>query len=192
MPRRSVTDTAKTHQRILKHASHEFRSRGSAVGIADLMKDLGLTKGGFYRHFDSKDDLFVDAITLSFQETGERLEQIAEKAPDGQARTAIINAYLSQDHLDHPETWCTLPSLAPEIGRMPMAVRKRLDSTMLLYAERLSKYMKGETPQERRQNFMLLFSGMAGALALVRSFGEPELKQRALDLAREHYLKIFA
>lgn len=192
MPRRSATETAKTRQRILKHASHEFRARGTSVGIGDLMHELGLTKGGFYRHFGSKDDLFVDAIALSFQETSDRFEGIAEAAPRGQARAAIINAYLSQEHLDHPEAWCTLPSLSPEIGRMSVSVRKRLDSTMLLYAERISKYMKGDTPQERRQTFMLLFSGMAGTIALVRSFGDPDLQKRALDLARAHYLSAYA
>ena len=191
MPKRSAADKAKTHQQILKHAAREFRLRGSSVGIADVMKDLGLTHGGFYRHFASKDDLFVDAVSLSFQEIGERLERAAEEAPEGKAAQAIISTYLSAEHLKHPETWCALASLAPEIARMPAATRKRLDSAMMLYMERIAKFMKGRNAQEKRANFLLLFSGMAGAIAMIRSLGEPEMKEQALSLALQHYLQLF-
>ena len=191
MPKRSVADKAKTHEQILKHASREFRRRGSAVGIADVMKELGLTHGGFYRHFSSKDDLFVDAVTLSFKEIGDRLERVAENAPPGHAAEAVIAAYLSAEHLKHPETWCALASLAPEIARMSAATRKRLDAATMLYMERISKFMKGHSVQEQRENFILLFSGMAGAIAIIRSLGDPALREQALALARKHYLQLF-
>ena len=191
MPRRSAADKEKTHQQILRHASHEFRSRGSAVGIADVMKELGLTHGGFYRHFGSKDDLFVDAIALSFREVGDRLERAAEAAPEGDQTAAIITAYLSKQHLKEPETWCALASLAPDIARMPAPIRKRMDAATLLYMERMSKYMRGADAQERRKNFLLLFSGMAGAIAVIRSLGDAGMRDQALSLARDHYLQIF-
>lgn len=191
MPRRSADDKEKTHRQILHHAAKEFRARGSAVGIADVMKDLGLTKGGFYRHFDSKDDLFVEAVSLSFKEVGDKLEQVAEASPENSA-AAIIKAYLSTEHLRHPETWCALASLAPEIGRMPAKVRKRLDGASILYMERLSKFMHGADAEERRKNFLLLFSGMAGAIAVIRTLSDLEMRDQILAMTREHYLKMFA
>ena len=192
MPRRSAADKEKTHQQILRHASREFRSRGSAVGIADVMKELGLTHGGFYRHFGSKDDLFVDAIALSFREVGDRLERAAEAAPQGEQTAAIITAYLSKQHLKEPETWCALASLAPDIARMPAPIRKRMDAATMLYMERMSKYMRGADAQEKRKNFLLLFSGMAGAIAVIRSLGDPGMRDQALSLARDHYLQTFS
>ena len=191
MPRRSAADKAKTHEKILSHASREFRARGSSVGIADVMKEIGLTQGGFYRHFESKDELFIDAIALSFRELGDRLERVAESVPYEKAPEAIIDAYLSMDHVRHPETWCALASLAPDIGRMPVAVRKRIDSATMWYMERMSKYMKGADAQEKRHNFILLFSGMAGSVALIRSLGDPGMKEQALKLARSHYVRVF-
>ena len=191
MPRRSAADKAKTHEKILSHASRAFRSRGSAVGIADMLKDIGLTQGGFYRHFGSKDELFVDAIALSFRELGDRLERVAEAVPMEKAAEAIIDAYLSMDHVRHPETWCALASLAPDIGRMPASVRKRIDGATMWYMERMSKYMKGRNPEEKRHNFILLFSGMAGSVALIRSLGDAGMKEQALALARSHYVSVF-
>ncbi len=192
MARRSAAEKEKTHQQILRHASREFRARGSAVGIADVMKELGLTQGGFYRHFNSKDDMFIDAVAISFAEVGDRLEKAAEAAEPGHRVEAIVDAYLSKDHLSHPETWCALASLAPEIGRMPVAVRKRIDSATQLYMERMSKYMPGSSAQEQRKNFFLLFSGMVGAIALIRSLGDAGMREGALQLAREHHLEVFA
>ena len=191
MPRRSVADTAKTHEKILTHASRQFRARGSSVGIADVMKEIGLTQGGFYRHFASKDELFIDAIALSFRELGDRLERVAESVPSEKAATAIIDAYLSMDHVRHPETWCALASLAPDIGRMPASVRKRIDNATMWYMERMSKYMKGADAQQKRHNFILLFSGMAGSVALIRSLGDAGMKEQALALARSHYVSVF-
>ena len=192
MPRRSAADKEKTHRQIVQRAAQEFRAHGSAVSIGDVMKDLGMTQGGFYRHFGSKDDLFVEAIEVSFQQVGDRLEQTAERAEPSQRVRAIIEDYLSTDHLQHPEAWCALASLSPEIGRMPAAVRKRIDAATMLYMERMSKYLAGANPQEKRHNFMLLFSGMAGAIAVIRSLGNPEMQAGALKLARAHYLKLFA
>ena len=81
MAKRSVAEKAETHEKILRHASRAFRARGSTVGIGDLMKDLGLTNGGFYKHFASKDHLFVDAVVESLRQSGERFESIAERSP---------------------------------------------------------------------------------------------------------------
>ena len=156
------------------------------------MKELGLTRGGFYRHFASKDELLVEAISLSLIDVGDRLEAVAERAPNGKKLEAIITAYLSAEHLLHPETWCALAAMAPDIGRQSLPVRKKLDISLRLYMERMAKYMPGANAQEQRKTFILLFSGMAGVIAMVRAFGDQGMRDQVLGLARDYYLKTFA
>jgi TetR/AcrR family transcriptional repressor of nem operon len=192
MARRSAADKAETHERIIERASRAFREYGSGVGIGEVMKDLGLTHGGFYRHFESKDDLLVEAIARSLDEVTERFIKIAEAAPPGKALEAIITAYLSAEHLRHPETWCALATLAPDIGRQPAAVRKRVDAALQRYMGRMAKYMPGATEDERRRTFVILFSGMSGAMALTRACGDKDMRERVLATTRDYYLATFA
>jgi TetR/AcrR family transcriptional repressor of nem operon len=192
MPRRSAEAKAQTHAQILQHASQVFRARGSGVGIGDVMKDLGLTAGGFYRHFESKDDLFVKAVSASLIEIAERLERVALKAPKGRELEAVISAYLSPEHLRHPEAWCALATLAPDVSRLPSAVRRRLDGAMELYQGKLARFMPGADDSERGQQFLILFSGMAGAIAMLRVLGDKVMREQALAMTRNYYLTTFA
>ncbi len=192
MARRSAADKAETHERIIERASRAFREYGSGVGIGDVMKGLGLTHGGFYRHFESKEDLLVQAIARSLDEVTERFDKIAEAAAPGKALEAIITAYLSAEHLRHPETWCALATLAPDIGRQPAAIRKRVDASLQRYMGRMARYMPGATEDERRRNFVILFSGMSGAMALTRACGDKDMRERVLSTTREYYLSTFA
>ena len=192
MAKRSAAAKAETHEQILQHASQAFRAQGSGVGIDEVMKELGLTRGGFYRHFDNKEELLIEAVALSLREIADRLERVAEKAEEGKQLEAIITAYLSSEHLLHPETWCALAALAPDIARQPCSVRKRLESAMQSYMDKMAKYMPGANAQEQRANFLLLFSGMAGAIAMIRTFGDEGMRTQILQLTRDYYLKTFA
>ena len=99
--RRSREDKAETHRRIVDAAARLFRARGIAeVSVADVMEAVGMTVGGFYRHFDSKEDLVAAAIERA------SLETVARGAK--QAPTARVAAYLSMDHRDHPEGGCPI------------------------------------------------------------------------------------
>jgi TetR/AcrR family transcriptional regulator, transcriptional repressor for nem operon len=192
MPKRSAAEKAETHEKILQHASQAFRAGGSGVGIGEVMKELGLTHGGFYRHFENKDDLLVEAITLALNEISDRLERVAEKAEKGRQLESIITAYLSSEHLLHPETWCALATLAPDIGRQSVDVRKKLDAALQSYMEKMSRYMPGKTQQEQRDTFLILFSGMAGAMAMTRAVGDKAMREYMLSLTRKYYLETFA
>jgi TetR/AcrR family transcriptional repressor of nem operon len=192
MARRTAAEKADTHTRIVKQAARDFRVHGSNVGIAELMDEVGLTHGGFYRHFDRKEDLLVEAISLALHEIAERLVRAAEDAEPGRERAAIIAAYLSPEHLAHPETWCALAALAGDLGRLPLAVRKRLDAAMYSYMERLAPYMQGASDEQRRGSFIVLFSGMAGAIAMIRTLGDKHMRETALIMVRDYYLKAFA
>ena len=192
MPRRSAAEKAETHERILKHAARAFRGEGTAVGIGDVMRELGLTHGGFYRHFESKEDLLVDAVSLALDEIADRLTRVAETAEPGRELAAIITAYLSPEHLQHPETWCALAALGSELGRLPVPVRKRLDGAMMRYMARLAPYLPGRTDDERRATFFVLFSAMAGAIAMIRAIGDRGAREQMLARVRDYYLATFA
>ena len=192
MARRSAAGKAETHEKIVQRAAEIFRAHGSSVGIGDVMKELGLTHGGFYRHFASKDELLIAAVAQGFLEMADRLERVAAKAAPGKELAAIISAYLSPEHLRHPESWCVLATLAPELGRLPAGVRKRLDHAMQQYMQRLSRFTPGANDAERSQSFLILFSGMAGAIAMARALGDKESRDRVIGLSRDYYLRAFA
>src|SRR6266851_1113759 len=100
---------AETHEKILAAAARSFREHGSDVnGIGQVMKELGLTKGGFYRHFDSKGDLYAAAVARSFEEMGNWMVAVAKAAPKGQELRAIIENYLSVENVNAPGTGCAL------------------------------------------------------------------------------------
>lgn len=192
MARRTAAEKAGTHAQIVKQAAKLFLERGSGVGIADVMEDAGLTHGGFYRHFENKDDLIVEAVSLSLTELSERLVRAAERAQAGRELEAIISTYLSPEHLAHPESWCALAALAGDLGRLPARARKRLDATLAQYMQRLIGYMPGSSAEEKQRNFLVLISGMAGAVAMLRALGDKTMREAALSTVRDYYLKTFA
>ena len=97
----------------------------------------------------------MEAIARSLDEVAERFDRIAQAAAPGKALEAIINAYLSAEHLRHPETWCALATLAPDIGRQPAAVRKRVDGALQRYMGRMAKYLPA--PARRSAERISLF-----------------------------------
>jgi len=184
---------AETHEKILAAAARSFREHGSeSNGIARLMKELGLTHGGFYRHFNSKDELFAEALSLSFMELGDKLTAAAEAAPKGQELRAIIERYLSFEHLDDPGTGCVIAALGSEISRQSIEVRLRINDAMQAYRERMLRYLPGRSAAEKRGQFFVLFPGMAGVLATARAVVDPERRREILAAARSFYLNAFA
>lgn len=184
---------ADTREKILSTAARSFREHGSELnGIGRVMKELGLTKGGFYRHFESKGDLYAAAVGRAFEEQGNRLVAVAEAAPKGAGLRAVIQHYLSPKHLSAPGAGCPLAALAAEIARQPLAVRKRIHHSMSAYCERMLPYIPGATVEEKRSRAFILFSGMAGALIAARAIADSQARERALVAARSFYVETFA
>jgi TetR/AcrR family transcriptional regulator, transcriptional repressor for nem operon len=167
--RYSLEHKARNHERILSVAARSFREHGGDTsGIGTVMSKVGLKKGGFYRHFKSKDDLFVEAVARALEETGRSMEELAKSAPEGQGLRAIIERYLSVGHADSPGSGCVRAALGPELARKPVAVRRRIEVLLRAYRERLAPFMPGKTLEKRVENCGLLFSSMAGVLMMVR------------------------
>jgi TetR/AcrR family transcriptional repressor of nem operon len=191
--RYSSEHKAQNHENILSAASRSFRERGGdSSGIGSVMKKVGLKKGGFYRHFKSKDDLFVEAVARALDETGRGLVEVAKSAPDGQALRAIIKRYLSTGHLNSPGTGCVRATLGPELARKPVAVRRKIEALLEAYRERFLPFVPGQTREEKQAKIRLLFPSMAGVLMMARVISSPERREQILMEARDFFIKCFA
>ena len=181
-----------TRERIVRTASRRFRGKGEGnVAIADLMQELKLTHGGFYRHFASKEDLFAESIGKAFEEAAAGMRRRLKDARSGSELKLVIETYLSPEHCEHTAEGCPLAALATEVARHPRAVRSRFDKAVENLSDRLSKFIKGSTEDEKHRNVAVLFSGMAGALNLARAVADDETRQRILQDARDFYIRSF-
>jgi TetR/AcrR family transcriptional repressor of nem operon len=178
--RYSQDHKAQTYQRIVKEASARFRRDGiAATGLQPLMKALGLTHGGFYAHFKSKDELVETALQDARDEVNARtIEAFAQEDP----LAAFIDLYLSPAHRQNPDIGCPLPTMAAELGQRgePSAIA---DEAIEAHLKRLSTALAG--PDADTQSIMMLTS-MVGALLLSRSVQNPELSDQILNTVRTH------
>ena len=178
-----------TRERIVRAAARRFRSRGGeGAGIGDLMRDLHLTHGGFYRHFDSKESLFAEAFEQSLRELGDRAVDAIEHAPRGDGLKTLIDTYLDIAHCDDVAGGCPVAALAAEIARRPRNSRVRFLQALRSHITRMERYIPGASDQERRQKTIALFTGMAGTLALARAFPDEKDRRAILDGAKAFYL----
>lgn len=183
---------ARTHRRIVKNAARRFRAEGlSGPGVATVMKASGLTVGGFYKHFRSKDELLVEAIEEGFLEHGEKVLVALQNLPPAERWKAIVRRYLSSEHCEHPELGCPIAALAPEIARAAPAVRKRIAALMKARRERVMQFMPGSTAAERERSFNIIFPAMAGAMAVARILPDPAEREKILNALRDHLLASF-
>ena len=191
--RYSAEHKSQNHENILSVAARSFREHGSdSSGIGTVMKQVGLTKGGFYRHFKSKDDLFVEAVARAFDEMGSGMVKVAESAPEGQALRAMIEHYLSPRHANSPGMGCVFAALGPEVARKPLSVRKRIEVSREAYRELLLPFIPGQTQEEKVAKYQLLFPSMAGVLTAVRLTQSPQKREQMLEEARKFFIQSFA
>jgi TetR/AcrR family transcriptional repressor of nem operon len=181
-----------THERLVQTAAQQFRARGSAgVSIAELMEDLQLTHGGFYRHFASKDDLYARALDFSFAQTASTMTQAAQEVERATALQAVIERYLSLEHCANPADGCPVAALSAEMTHQPERVRAAFDQGLHAYIERLAFLLPGTTVEERQRNALALFSGMAGALMVARAVTDGVLQTTILEAARALYTRVY-
>lgn len=181
-----------THNTIVRDASRRFRSEGVATpGVASIMRDAGLTHGGFYKHFAGREDLLAQSLVEAFRDWTARLIETATQAPAGTAWKVLIKEYLGHDHVNHPETGCPLAALAPELSRTDPEIRKQIAGAMKSYRDALVPYMPGRRPADREQAFYIIFSTMLGAVEISRLLPNREVREQILTSTREHLLKSF-
>jgi TetR/AcrR family transcriptional repressor of nem operon len=170
----------RTRASIVDAASQAFRSRGiDQVSVGEVMAAAGLTHGGFYAHFDSKDELVAEVCASVLLEAARKKRTLPE----------FIRSYLSRAHRDGPETGCGLPALGGEIGRHTPATRGRFTEAAQTYVDRVAEMLpEGTDPDDA----WALFAGMAGTIMLSRAVDDRELSDRILLAGRRVFGRAFA
>lgn len=182
--RYSPDQKEKTHQRIVDEAARQFREKGvSNTGLQPLMKALGLTHGGFYAHFRSKDDLVESAL----QEVARQMDEETARVHDtGTPLATLISRYLSRPHRDTPGQGCALPTVSAELGQLgkPSQTTDRIVNDRLKLIE---DELGHDQPGDRS---IMILSAMVGGLQLARSVNDPALSDRILRATREQLLTL--
>jgi TetR/AcrR family transcriptional regulator, transcriptional repressor for nem operon len=180
-----------TRDRIVRNAARKLRAEGlRGPGVASVMRASGLTVGGFYKHFRSKDELLSDAIAQAFSDS-EKVYASLQNMPREDRWKEMVRLYLSPEHCDHPDTGCPVATLAPEIARAKFSVRKRIAGLMKERTNRWVEFMPGRTAADRERNFFVIFGAMAGALSTARLLTEPADREKVLACMRDHLLHSF-
>jgi len=172
-----------TRQRIVEAAAAAFRERGIAdVGVAEIMRRADLTHGGFYAHFDSKDDLLAAALDHAATQVTSMLETAAKNRPGPDQLLNVAMTYLSAPHLIHPESGCPVAALGPELARSSKKVKQKLAAAIRTRLKNLSNLISSPVPLEkRRQRTAGTVACMVGGLVLARGLKEAE----ALELLKD-------
>jgi TetR/AcrR family transcriptional repressor of nem operon len=175
----------RTRRSILTEAANAIRTSGpDKVGVAEIMSALGLTHGGFYAHFKSKDDLVAQSITQMFDESLAWLHSKTDGHPPAEALARYVDAYLSRAHRDARGRGCPLAALAGDLPRLPQLARERFTEG----AERVPAEMAALLRQTGAKNAEALADSavaeMAGALALARAVTDPERSHQILRNSR--------
>ena len=180
------------HQKIVKDASRRVRTEGvTGAAVSAVMRDAGLTHGGFYKHFGSKDELLMESLSEAFQEIGDRLAHAGEQSQPETAWKAIVKAYLSPELCDHAEYGCPLTALAPELARADKAMKPQIFEELKNYKGRMLPFMPGQRTADKERAFFSIFSTMIGAIELARMLPEPAMREKVLANAREFLLRSF-
>jgi TetR/AcrR family transcriptional repressor of nem operon len=180
----SREQAAQNRERIVEAAAQLFRERGfDGIGVADLMKEAGLTHGGFYGHFSSKDDLIAEASARALGRSLALLSDLAERAPDDPL-SAIAGAYLSHRHRDEPGTGCVLAALGSDVSRQGPAVRRAVTDHIRSAVDLLAKLVPGNSKAARQRKAISTYATLVGAMVIARAVDNRELSQEILDAAR--------
>ncbi|MGA8086735.1 MAG: TetR/AcrR family transcriptional regulator [Terracidiphilus sp.] len=183
---------AEVHQKIVKDASRRLRTEGMmGAAVAAVMHDTDLTHGGFYKHFESKDDLLLESLHEAFREIGDTLTAAAKKSHPEIAWKAIVKTYLSTEYCDHAERGCPLPVLAPELARVDKSMRGQILSELVNYKDRMLRFMPGRRAADKERAFFAIFSTMVGAVEIARMLPDRVAQEKVLKSTREFLLRSF-
>jgi len=174
---------AANREKIVDVASRLFREKGfDGIGVADLMKEAGLTHGGFYGHFESKDQLAEEASDRAVERALKRWREIADGAGDD-AFEALVKNYLSEERFSSPGAGCLFAALGSEASRQRKTVRRVFAEGFEKFIAILADAAPGRTKAEKRKRSIAAFSEMIGALVLARAVNEPALANEILRTA---------
>src|SRR5215471_5707337 len=184
--RKSREEAAETRARIIRKASKEFNQHGIAgTGLADVMKSAGLTHGGFYKHFQSKDELVAEALEGGLEKSFRGMEHAAEEG----AIAEVINEYLSCVHRDDFDNACPLPALGTELWRAGGKTRQKASDGVLRFVSIVEKRLKDLPAKDRRSRAHAIVAALVGSMMLSRMVTDSRLSDRFLQDTRDSVLR---
>lgn len=182
----SREEAQRNREKVVEAASRLFRERGvDGVGLAELMNSVGLTHGGFYRQFGSKEELVAEACAFAFERAVAKWRRTAAAHPRD-AAAAIADFYLSPRHRDGAGAGCAAASLAGDMAREGVHARQAFTQGVRDLVGVLEEAGGGESEGRRRRTALAAFSTMVGAIVLSRAVDDDELADEILHAARQH------
>src|SRR5512132_850258 len=175
-----------THARIVKKASVRLREKGAhGIGVADLMKEAGLTHGGFYAHFDSREALVIEAFAYAMDRSVEHWRAIAAETPPEKRLSTIVDSYVSTVHRDDPGHGCAVPTLGAEIARESPKTRKAFAAKLEQMIDMMAEQIPDVPRKAARKQAMATIATMMGTLVLSRIAGNGEFSDEVLGAGRD-------
>jgi AcrR family transcriptional regulator len=176
-----------THERIVAAAARAIRRTGySGTGVADIMRDAGLTHGGFYAHFGSREAMLAEAADRAGAESVATLERIAAAAPPENALQTLVRTYLSKEHLQGVESGCPMAALGSEMPRQAPEVRRAATRRIKEAIDLVARQLPGWGKPGAHEQALATLSTMVGALVLARAVDDPKLSDALRSAALKH------
>lgn len=182
--KKSKAETAETRKRIVEAASKAFRSQGiEATGVAEIMSAAGLTHGGFYRHFSSKEQLVAEAIAMSPKDLVADSEAAAEEGVEAMLR--VLQEYVTPQYRDATAEGCPLAAIGSELVRADGTTRHVATEGFLRIIRAWTPFMRAKTGEDPADVSISLLTNMIGALTIARMVDDPELSRRILEITKQ-------
>lgn len=180
-----------THERIVSVAARAIRRSGyDGTGVADIMKEAGLTHGAFYAHFASREAMLAEAAAKACAESAAATTQVAADAPPGTALHTLLAAYLSKEHAEQLEAGCPLAALGSETSRQAPEVRRIATRHIKSIIDLLARQLPDWGQQGAHEKALVMLSTMVGALMLSRAVDEAGLSDSLREAALQHLTSI--
>ena len=187
MPRTSRQQKEATHQRIVEAAARAIRRSGyGGTGLADIMKEAGLTHGGFYVHFASREAMLAEAADRAGAEAVDASQRIAATAPPPQALEALLQAYLSKQHIEGIETGCPIAALGSEMPRQAPEVRRAATRRIKEMIDVVARQSPDWGRPGAHERALVTMATAVGTLLLARAVDDPRLRDALRDAALKH------
>jgi AcrR family transcriptional regulator len=176
-----------THERIVEAAARAIRRSGyDGTSVADIMKEAGLTHGGFYAHFPSREAMLAEAADRAGAEAVATSTHVAATAPPEQALQWLLRAYLSKEHLKSPEMGCPVAALGSEMPRQAPEVRRAATRRIKEMIDVVARQSSDWGQPGAHEHALVTAATMVGALVLARAVDDPKLSDALLKAALKH------